>query len=92
MAKFLMLGKYSVEAIKQIKADRTNKVVDVIEKFGGKVIFMYALVGGYDLAFVVDLPGIQEVIKASVAITKLTDISFISLPAVTVDEFDKMLG
>ena len=92
MAKFLMLGKYSVEAIKQIKADRTNKVVDVIEKFGGKVIFMYALVGGYDLAFVVDLPGVQEVIKASVAITKLTDISFTSLPAVTVDEFDKMLG
>jgi len=92
MAKFLMLGKYSVEAVKGIDAERTNKVAAVIEKFGGKVNSMYALLGTYDLAFVVDLPGIQEAMKSSVAITKMTAISFTTFPAVTVEEFDRIVS
>lgn len=92
MAKFIMLGKYSSEAVKGISGDRTKKVTGIIEKAGGKVNSMYALIGAYDLAFIVDLPGIQDVFKASVAITKATDIAFTTMPAVTVEEFDKILG
>lgn len=91
MAKFLMLGKYSQEAIKGIAAERTKKVVDIIEKSGGKVSLMYALLGTYDLVFVVELPGVFDVMKVSVALTKLTAISFTTLPAVTVEEFDRMV-
>ena len=92
MAKFLMLGKYSTDAVKGITADRTNKVAAVIEKTGGKVNAMYALLGSYDLAFVVELPGIQDVMKVSVAITKMTDIGFTTFPAIPVDEFDKIMS
>ena len=92
MAKFLMLGKYSLEAVKGITSERTKKVVGAIEKFGGKVNSMYALLGSYDLAFVVDFPDVKDVIKASIAITKATDIGFTSLPAITVEEFDKIAG
>jgi len=92
MAKFLMFGKYSVEATKGISAERTKKVAGIIEKYGGKVNSMYALLGTYDLVFVVDLPGIQEALKSSVALTKLTDIAFTTNPAVTVEEFDKIIG
>lgn len=92
MAKFLMLGKYSAEAVKGITAARTNQVVGIIEKSGGKVNTMLALLGSYDLAFVVELPGIQEAMKSSVALTKATDIGFTTLPAVTVEEFDKIVG
>jgi len=92
MAKFLMLGKYSSDAVKGISGDRTKKVTGIIEKSGGKVNFMYALIGPYDLAFVVDLPGIQDAFKASVAITKATDIGFTTMPTVTVEEFDKIIG
>jgi len=92
MAKFLMLGKYSVEAIKGITAERTTKVIDAIQKAGGKVNFMYALLGAYDLAFVVDFPSISEALKASVMLTKLTGIAFTTSPAVTVEEFDKLVG
>jgi hypothetical protein len=35
MAKFLMLGKYSLEAIKGISSARTKKATVVIEKAGG---------------------------------------------------------
>ena len=92
MAKFLMLGRYSTEAVKGITAERTKKVADIIEKSGGKVNLMYALLGTYDLAFAVDFPGIQEAMKASVALTKLTGIGFTTLPAVTVEEFDRLVS
>jgi uncharacterized protein with GYD domain len=92
MVRFLMLGKYSLEGVKGISAGRTKKVVDLIKKAEGKVNSMYALVGIYDLAFIVDFPGISEVMKASVALTKSTGISFTTFPALTIEEFDKLVG
>ena len=92
MAKYLMLGKYSLEAVKGISAERTKNAVDVIEKSGGKVNSMFALLGPYDLALIVDFPGIQGAMKASLGLTKLTGISFTTFPAVTVEEFDKLVG
>jgi uncharacterized protein with GYD domain len=92
MVRFLMLGKYSLEGVKGISAGRTKKVVDLIKKAEGKVNSMYALVGIYDLAVIVDFPGISEVMKASVALTKSTGISFTTFPALTIEEFDKLVG
>lgn len=92
MAKFLMLGRYSLEGVKGVKAGRTKKVVGLIKKFGGKVISMHALLGKYDLVFIVDFPGVSNVIKASVSLVKLTGISFVSSPAITVEEFDRAVG
>jgi len=92
MAKFLMLGKYSTEAIKGITSERTKKVVELINGSGGKIEKMYALLGVYDLAFVVDFPGIQEAMKISVGLTKLTGIVFTSSPAVNVEDFDKLIA
>jgi uncharacterized protein with GYD domain len=92
MAKFLMLGRYSQEAVKEASAERTKKAVSLIEKSGGKVISIYALLGNYDLALVVDFPGTPEAIKTSMALTKLTGISFTTSVAIAVEEFDKLLG
>ena len=92
MAKFLMLGKYSVEAIQGIATERTKNAVELIEKSGGKVNSMYALLGNYDLAFVVDFPGIQHAMKASVGLAKLTGVGFTTYPAISVEEFDKIIG
>lgn len=91
MAKFLMLGKYSCEAVKGINSERTKKVVGSIEKAGGRIDSMYALLGVYDLAFVADFPGVKDAMKASIALTKATDIGFTTLPAVTVEEFDRTI-
>lgn len=92
MEKFLMLGKYSSEAVKGIASERTKKAVGIIEKNGGKVHSMLTLLGIYDLALMVEFPGIQEAIKSSVTITQATGVGFTTLPAVTVEEFDKLLG
>jgi len=92
MGTFFMFGKYSSGALKEISAERTDKANNLIKKFDGEVISMYALLGEKDLVFIVNLPGIEQAMKASVALSKLTGISFTTSPAVTVEEFDKMIA
>ena len=90
MATFFMFGKYSSEAIKEMSAERTKKIISHIEKCSGKVNSMNALLGEYDLVFITDFPGMEQAMKASVGLTKLTGIAFSTSPAVTVAEFDKL--
>jgi uncharacterized protein with GYD domain len=92
MATFFMFGKYSAEAIKAISAERTQKVVDVVKKSGGEVKSMHALLGEKDLVFIVSLPGVEQAIQVSVALSKMTGIAFTTAPAVTVDDFDKLMA
>ena len=91
MATFFMFGKYSSEALKGMSAKRTDKVRGIIKKFGGQVKSMYALLGEQDLVLIANFPGIEGVMKASVALNKLTGIAFTTSPAVTVKEFDKIM-
>jgi len=92
MATFFMFGNYSSEAVKGISAERTDSAVSLIKKFGGEVNSMYALLGEKDLALIVDFPGIEQAMKASIALGKSTGISFTTAPAVTVEKFDKMIA
>ena len=92
MATFFMFGKYSSEGLKEMSAERTDKAVSLIKKFDGEVDSVYALLGEQDLVLIVDFPGVEQAMKASVALSKLTGVSFTTSPAVTVEEFDKMIG
>ena len=85
-----MFGKYSSEAIKGMSAERTDKATEIISKFGGKVKSMYALLSDHDLVLITEFPGIDDVMKASVALSRLTGIAFTTSPAVEVAEFDRM--
>jgi uncharacterized protein with GYD domain len=91
MATFIMLGKYSAEAMKGMSPNRTKKAVSLVKSLGGEVKAMYALLGVHDLLFIFDFPGVEDAMKASVALAKMTGISFITAPALTVAEFDKMM-
>lgn len=90
MAKFFMYGKYSQDAIKGISPERTKKAQEVIEKSGGKVNSMYALLGKYDVVLITDFPGVADVMKASIALNKLSGIAFTSFPAISMEDFDKI--
>ncbi|MDD5042402.1 MAG: GYD domain-containing protein [Candidatus Omnitrophica bacterium] len=92
MSKFFMYGKYTKDALADISKDRTSRALEVIAKAGGKVNSMYALLGKYDVVLIADFPGVSEVMKASVALNRLTGISFVSFPAISVEEFDKVMG
>ena len=92
MPIFFMFGKYTSKAIEEISAERTEQAVNEIKKLGGAVNAMHVLLGEYDLVFCVTLPGIDEAIKASLTLSKLTGISFTTCPAVTVEAFDKLVA
>jgi len=92
MPIFFMFGKYTSKAIEKISAERTQQAVSEIKKLGGAVNAMHVLLGEYDLLFCVTLPGIDEAIKASLTLNKLTGISFTTCPAVTVEAFDRLVA
>ncbi len=92
MPIFMMFGKYSSEAMKGISSERTEKAVELIKSHGGKVISMYAVVGEHDLVFTLDFPDVDTAIAASVALHKLTGISFTTSPVVEVEKFDRLVA
>lgn len=92
MATFLMMGKYSTEAVKQISAERTEKTVKLAQQFQGEIKGMYALLGDYDLLFIAEFPGATQAMQFSVALAKLSGIAFTTSPAVTVAEFDQLMA
>jgi uncharacterized protein with GYD domain len=92
MATFLMLGKYSPEAVKHISAERTEKTVKLAKQLQGEIKGMYALLGEYDLLFLTEFPGAPQAMQFSVALAKLAGIAFTTSPAVTVAEFDQLMA
>jgi uncharacterized protein with GYD domain len=91
MATFFMFGKYSAEALKKISAKRTSEVTKLVTQAGGKVKSIHALLGKVDLIIVVEMPGVEEVMKLGVALSRKTGISFACYPAVSAEAFDKLM-
>ena len=92
MNTYLLFGKYSSNALKNASATRTRKAEHLIGRFHGKVKSMYALIGQYDLLLVVELPGVEEVIKVSTGLMELTGITFTTVPAISISAFDKLIS
>lgn len=92
MATYLMFGKYSAGALKGISAKRTEDAKALIKQHGGELRAAYALLGFVDLVMVVDLPDTARAMAASAALAKATGIAFNTAPAVTVEEFDKLIA
>ncbi len=92
MATFVMLGKYSLEGLKGISAKRTNDARAIVKQHGGEVKAAYALLGEVDLVVIVELPDTARAMQTSAALGKLIGGTFITAPAVPVEEFDKLIG
>ncbi|HZS63178.1 MAG TPA: GYD domain-containing protein [Xanthobacteraceae bacterium] len=92
MATYVMMGKYSAEAIKGISARRSDEAKALIKKHGGELKAGYALLGGVDLVLVVELPDTARAMAVSAALAKATGIAFTTAPALSIEEFDKMMG
>jgi uncharacterized protein with GYD domain len=92
MTTYFLFGKYTHDSTKQISTKRTSEAVGEIGKNGGKLHAGYALLGGYDLVLIVDFPSTEQAMKTSIALAKLLGISFSTSPAVSMEEFDKLVG
>ena len=92
MATYFMFGKYSSDAIKSMNAGRTEKANKLIQKYGGEIKSIYALMGEKDLVIIATFPGTEQVVKSSLAISKLTGIAFTTSEAIAVEDFDRMIS
>ena len=92
MATYLMFGSYSLDSLGKISAERTAQANAVVEEAGGKILSGYAMLGEKDLVLIADFPGNEEAMKASVGLAKLLGVAFTTAPAVSIEEFDKLVG
>jgi uncharacterized protein with GYD domain len=92
MATFFMFGRYSKNALEQVSVERTRQAHQVVGDLGGQIKGIYALLGEYDLALIVELPRMAEAMQASITLKRLTDISFFTTAALPIEEFDQMVG
>lgn len=92
MQTFFLFGKYSAESLQKISAKRTKQAEKIVKDMGGKVNGIYALLGERDLVLIVSLPGLEQAIKASIALNRAPGIVFSTTPAVEVGAFDKMMA
>ena len=89
MATFFLFGKYSASSIKEVSAKRTVAATATVKKLGGELKSGYALLGEHDLVLIVELPGISEAMKCSLALSRQSGIAFTTAPAVPVEQFDR---
>ncbi len=92
MATYFMFGKYTPDAIKGISSGRTEKAAKLVQKFGGEIKSIYALLGEKDLVIIAQFQGIEQAVKSSIALSRLTGIAFTTSEAIAVEDFDRMIS
>ena len=91
MRTFLIFGKSSPQELKEISLKYRAEVVSLVNDFGGNVRSMYVMLRERYLVLIFAFPGVKTAMRASIALSKLTGISFITLPAVPIDEFNNII-
>ena len=91
MTTFIMFGKYTPEAMEKISAERTEIANAIICDCGGELKAAYALLGETDIIALVEFPNIEMALKASIELGRHLGITFKTTPAVSMDEFDKLI-
>ncbi|NIV72831.1 GYD domain-containing protein [Candidatus Saccharibacteria bacterium] len=92
MPSFFMFGKYSTDSVLKISRKRSQEAIELAEEFGGEITSMYAALGAYDLVMVVSFPDMQDALKFSVSMSKAMGISFSTLPALPMKEFEELIS
>lgn len=84
MKTFLLFGKSSPEELNEISSKYRAEIVRLVNNLGGEVKAMYILLKEKYLFFILTFLETKRIWKASVALSKLTGISFKVLPALPV--------
>ena len=92
MKTFIMTGRYTPEAVRRISGERTAKASEIIQQCGGKLVAAFATMGDTDLLAIMEFSSVAEAMKASVALNKALGISFSTVPAIRIEEFDVLVG
>jgi uncharacterized protein with GYD domain len=92
MNTYIMMGKYSIDSIGKINAARTKRGKEIITRCEGELKTGYALLGERDLVIIAEFPSTEKAIKASSTLSKELGIGFTTSPAISFEEFDKVMA
>lgn len=93
MPNYVVLSKLTDEGRKTIK-QKPKRMLEVnkeLEAMGVKVKEQFALLGPYDFVNIVEAPDNETVMKMSVELGSRGSVELLSMPAMTVEEFMKMV-
>ena len=91
MTTYIMMGKYSIDAIGKINTARTKRGKEIIAGCEGELKAGYALLGERDLVLIAEFPTTEKAIKASTTLSKELGIGFSTAPAISIEDFDKII-
>ncbi len=94
MPVYVSLVKFTREGIMTMKNEgiaRSNKVKRNVEELGGRLLAAYYCLGEYDVVAVLEFPDNKTAMKAAVKNASIGHISITTMPAVTRDEWAKLL-
>ncbi len=88
-----MISTLTDEGRKTLKErpERLQAVNKELEEMGARVIHQYAVLGGYDFVNVLDAPSNEVMARISMELGARGTIKIMTLPAVGIDEFVKMM-
>ena len=87
MATFVMLGRMSVDSMRESNPQQLAEAMALIKKNGGELKAGFGMMGKYELLLILEMPNIEQMMKTSVGLTKmLGGITFITSPAFTLEE------
>jgi len=95
MPVYVSLVKFTREGIMTMKNEgiaRSNKVKRNVEDLGGRLLAAYYCLGEYDVVAVLEFPDNKAAMKAAVKNASIGHISITTMPAVTRDEWAKLLS
>lgn len=93
MPYYVILSKLTDEGRRTIKErpGRISEVNQELEKMGVKVREQFAVLGPYDFVNIVEAPDNNTIMKMSVEIGSRGSVQLLSMPALSVEEFIKMM-
>jgi len=89
MAKYILLGTLTDEGAEKLRKhpEWINEVKGELAETGVKVVDQYAVLGQYDLVYIVEAPDNRSVVHASAQLTMRGSLKVTTLPAVPLQEF-----
>ena len=93
MATYILLSTLTDEGRRTLKErpERLQEVNREIEAMGGRVTHQFAVLGGYDFVNILEAPDNETVARISVELGARGTVQLTTLPAISVDEFTRML-
>lgn len=93
MTTYVRLIKFTTKGANTVKdfAARKSEARRIMEANGAKSIATYVTLGSYDMVSVIEAPDDKTALKISAAISALGNLTAETLPAVTAEEFEKLV-